>query len=1024
MKKWAIALWLPALTVALTCRLAAAADVFDAVRAGDVEKVQALLQADPKVVEARTGDGNTPLHVAALEGHTAVAQALLDGHAQVNARGLREETPLHMAIYDGHRAMVGLLLANRADVNAPSATGETPLHVAARKGHREVVELLLAEKADLRLRDKSGRTAKAVAAESGHWEIVALLTLRVGGLGDPQRFVFEGAETFSADALREALQGASDFFVVSHPLAPLDVFLETLEKKLQLGYQHKGFPEAQVAARPDVPAGLVRIQVREGPRYLCGGVKVIGAQRMPAKAIVERLTDPPDAAALAQTAFRFMDQAPSSHALEEGGGNQPLKTKAFWAKGTPILASEVDLRDLKTVVINTMREHGLLSPRINVSVEPDQAAQTAELRVEVIEEGPSGVIDRIEVTGNRANKTEALLRYLDVEAGTPLTGKVIERIEERLWRAARFLDYKVRVGAMDGSGRFPLQLQVVEYADAPPLDQKFSRSEQALLRMREWLARLDESREDMVVSLTWVTNDPVAVECVVSPVSGIALELRHSGDETKDQLEYAVVLRGGLLAVYSLAGGRKLKMACPRQQLLAYARESCNPSATNGSPFNMDVGVGFSGEGEGVTSAPPYRFELTLPPAACVGLVHRLKCDDRLEGEILTRSNATFLLKLNTQTGRLIELQARGDDWRFDLHFERGALERALKRIEADTAGLPDAYDTNAPLSSAVAFLVEEAVQSRLLKSLLHARKVSEGSSRLPAMLRRLNLTNILSPLNQLLPPTLADARGETGFWIPEEPGAVPGSGNLMVDMVGSWLLRHSDQLFEAGSWARALLREAALVVQKQGSYTEQVLAEVYESSETGPLGCWVAASLVGRADSPWRQKFAARGLERLSAEYFRRDCRLLLTGRSVLSQCFEELAATLGRLSEEELAAVVEKQPAARAAFIRDSAQRLREAKQQAALDVIAPALDLYWQAELKEAVAAGLRKQAFDPAAAYQQALKLREGTSLSSDDAQAAVLFRQAAEAGHPGAQFYLARLYEKGQGVNKERTWPWP
>ncbi len=534
---------------------------------------------------------------------------------------------------------------------------------------------------------------------------------------------------------------------------------------LQLGYQHKGFPEAQVAVRPDVPAGIVRVKVTEGPRYLCGGVKVIGAQRMPVRAIVERLTDQPEAAALAQTAFRFMDQGPSSHALEEAGGNKPVETKAFWAKGNPILASEVDLRDLKTVVINTMREHGLLSPRINVSVEPDKATQTAELRVEVIEEGPSGVIDRVEVTGTRKNKPEAVVRYLDVPPGTPLTGEVI----------------------------------------------------------------------------TW---------------------------------------------------------------------------------------------------------------------------------------------------------------------------------IEADTAGLPDAYDTNAPLSSAVAFLVEEAVQSRLLKSLLHARKVSEGSSRLPAMLRRLNLTNILSPLNQLLPPTLADARGETGFWIPEEPGAVPGSGNLMVDMVGSWLLRHSDQLFEAGSWARALLREAALVVQRQGSYTEQVLAEVYESSETGPLGFWVAASLVGRAGSPWRQKFAARGLERLSAEHFRRDCRLLLTGRSVLSQCFEELAATLGRLSDEELAIVVEKQTPARAAFIRACAQRLGEAKEQAALDVIAPALDLYWQAELKEVVAAGLRKQAFDPAAAYQQALKLREGTSLSSDDAQAAVLFRQAAEAGHPGAQFYLARLYEKGQGVNKD------
>jgi len=37
------------LVLALSCCLGAAADVFDAVRAGDVEKVKELLKADPKL---------------------------------------------------------------------------------------------------------------------------------------------------------------------------------------------------------------------------------------------------------------------------------------------------------------------------------------------------------------------------------------------------------------------------------------------------------------------------------------------------------------------------------------------------------------------------------------------------------------------------------------------------------------------------------------------------------------------------------------------------------------------------------------------------------------------------------------------------------------------------------------------------------------------------------------------------------------------------------------------------------------
>lgn len=302
------------------CGAATNTDLFDAVRAGDAEKAKTLLQADPKLAEARTEDGSTALHLAALEGQAAIAQLLLvlAGGAQVNARGLREETPLHLAMYDGRREVAELLLASQADVNAQNTTGETPLHLAARKGYRElvellldhqaevnakdgqdatplhgaaaaghkaVVELLLSHNADPGARDKSGRTPKMAAAEKTHWEVVELLTPRVGDFYNLQRFVFEGAKSFTPDALREALRDTSDFFEISHPLAPQDPYLEAIQQKLLLGYQHHGFPEARIEARHDAKAGRIVVKVVEGPRYTCGGVKVSGAQKVPAAAI-------------------------------------------------------------------------------------------------------------------------------------------------------------------------------------------------------------------------------------------------------------------------------------------------------------------------------------------------------------------------------------------------------------------------------------------------------------------------------------------------------------------------------------------------------------------------------------------------------------------------------------------------------------------------------------------------------------------------------------------------------------------
>src|ERR1039457_7134406 len=99
MKRLAFILMAVAQVLAANCGAATGTDIFDAVRAGDVEQVKALLQADPRLAEVRTEDGSTPLHVSVLQGRAGIASLLLANKARVNARGLREETPLHMAMY-------------------------------------------------------------------------------------------------------------------------------------------------------------------------------------------------------------------------------------------------------------------------------------------------------------------------------------------------------------------------------------------------------------------------------------------------------------------------------------------------------------------------------------------------------------------------------------------------------------------------------------------------------------------------------------------------------------------------------------------------------------------------------------------------------------------------------------------------------------------------------------------------------------------------------------------------------------
>jgi ankyrin repeat protein len=60
----------------LLCRPACGGEIHDAALRGDLEKVQALLKADPALVSSKDDSGRTPLHAAAVVGHKDVVDLL------------------------------------------------------------------------------------------------------------------------------------------------------------------------------------------------------------------------------------------------------------------------------------------------------------------------------------------------------------------------------------------------------------------------------------------------------------------------------------------------------------------------------------------------------------------------------------------------------------------------------------------------------------------------------------------------------------------------------------------------------------------------------------------------------------------------------------------------------------------------------------------------------------------------------------------------------------------------------------
>ncbi|WP_109489075.1 ankyrin repeat domain-containing protein [Occallatibacter savannae] len=186
--------------------------IHDAARKGDLKKVKALLAADSKAANERDANGDTALHLAALHNQLAVAQALLDAGADVNAKNgygaytpedlgsilgssnhkdpvslltvhgidtadmKNGYTPLHLAEFSvGHRKMVELLVSKGADVNARPASGATPLFFAVLRDQKDDAQFLLEKGAHVNTPDAYGNTVLDCALQLQYGSLIQLL---------------------------------------------------------------------------------------------------------------------------------------------------------------------------------------------------------------------------------------------------------------------------------------------------------------------------------------------------------------------------------------------------------------------------------------------------------------------------------------------------------------------------------------------------------------------------------------------------------------------------------------------------------------------------------------------------------------------------------------------------------------------------------------------------------------------------------------------------------------------------------
>jgi ankyrin repeat protein len=140
------------------------AQFFQAVEAGDMECVRALLLAHPELARARDSDGATALHHAAFHGNRYIVSLLCANGADLNARdGRFDATPSGWAIHY-LRELGGLLAIEIEDV----------LHAIRTRDAAWAQRLVKRHPALINAADAKGKPLAAHARESGDRRIADL----------------------------------------------------------------------------------------------------------------------------------------------------------------------------------------------------------------------------------------------------------------------------------------------------------------------------------------------------------------------------------------------------------------------------------------------------------------------------------------------------------------------------------------------------------------------------------------------------------------------------------------------------------------------------------------------------------------------------------------------------------------------------------------------------------------------------------------------------------------------------------
>jgi hypothetical protein len=748
---------------------------------------------------------------------------------------------------------------------------------------------------------------------------------RVGDYGDPDRLVVKGAKTFKAEDIKRALTDSLCWRIAATPSADLSEYFDEVKNSILAGCHQAGFPSAEVKVKLDFQSDCIVLEIDEGVRYNTGNIKVRKARTIPVDKLIKRLEsehNPPDARPQSVT----YENGQRTIIWVDKDGKSVEKKSAVWEPGKPAAfqgwpstvvdryAGPAKIKPAETVdedISAALTELGYYFPKIESWMELDSDKNTADLIIDVVDEGPGAEIGSIDIAGNTINSQEDIAKYLGIKPGMNFTRDDWTSVEQKLWESARFIKAEVTpMKPASSNDKILLHFNLVEYPHAPPLSKPLSAEEEILLKLQKRLSNSNHWDGDLVIRLE---NKEGKVELIQSPKEGMAFSFQseYSSEDGKELiLDYRIIQsikEFGLFNAQTRSQFRAKRIADVYASLGLKMSEPYNQD----QPHNFVYGFAESSHDDDKRSNP-FNLQLDFRPVLFLSIAHERNAGCSLEDGVLTIKSYdnSQSWKIDATSGRLISFtcdysnddgdssdkQKSSQNTKVEAQFLPGAFRKSVAAIHRESKNIVNVHDSNRPIGSFLMFVCRDPLARYFLKQYSY-------NDRWLDIADTLLLCGALDPLDQMI--NQCTDKKDTKFNIPVKPTERQFHFNLTDP--NSWILYGAilnNELFPRSSWPWTLCQVTMLSYLQKNQLVDSEFNRLVESPDNGPLCCIAEClylKLLGSQNGAVNYS-AALGLERMSKEAFIKDCRPFFSDKHLIGKCTRNLAEVFRNLNNEEV--------------------------------------------------------------------------------------------------------------------------